>query len=319
MSRPLRIEFKGAYYHVMNRGAGRQNIFANDDHRLIYLALLGETRSMYRAEIHAYCLMDNHYHLLLSTPDGNLNRVMRHINGVYTQRYNRLTNTDGPLFRGRYKAILVDADAYLLSVSRYIHLNPVEAGITKKPHQYIWSSYRAFIGKAVPQAWLNTATTLGMVGERSRQQRYQVFVESGVDDDTHRFYEKNKLSPIYGRPSFVKQMEKRLTPHREIPESRKVRPPVSISQLVETTAIVFNVEQAQILKASRGRSNYNVARAVSMYMSRQYAGHSLKDIADYFGLASYGSASGQIHRFRQLMSGNEELQRQVEQVQQKIK
>jgi putative transposase len=94
--------------------------------------------------------MDNHYHLLLSTPEGNLNRVMRHINGVYTQRYNRLEKTDGPLFRGRYKAILVDADAYLLCVSRYIHLNPVAAGIVKKAHQYRWSSYCAYIGKVVP-------------------------------------------------------------------------------------------------------------------------------------------------------------------------
>ena len=318
MSRPLRIEYKGAYYHVMNRGAGRQDIFTHNDHRLIFLELLRESHEMFRAEIHAYCLMDNHYHLLISTPDGNLNRVMRHINGVYTQRYNRLQKTDGPLFRGRYKAILVDADAYLLCVSRYIHLNPVAADIVKQAHQYRWSSYRAYIGTVVPPNWLNTDITLDRVGARSRQQRYQSFVNDGVDRDTQRFYGSQKQSPIYGRPSFVTKMEKLLTPHREIPEHRKVRPPISISWLVECIAIVFNTEKAQIVNASRGRGDYNAARGAAMYLSRKYAGHSLVDIANYFGLASYGSVSGQIHRFRQVLSSNADVRRLVEQVKKKI-
>jgi putative transposase len=319
MSRPLRIEFKGAYYHVMNRGAGRQDIFAHDDHRLVFLELLREVHEMFRAEIHAYCLMDNHYHLLLSTPDGNLNRVMRHINGVYTQRYNRMEKTDGPLFRGRYKAILVDVGAYLLCVSRYIHLNPVAAGIVKKAHQFHCSSYRAYIGKIVPPVWLNTAETLGMVGERSRLQRYQDFVNGGVDLDTQRFYNDKKLSPIYGRQSFVKKMEKRLTPHHEVPEHRQVRPPISFSQLVECTAAVFNTEKAQILKASRGRGNYNTARGAAMYLSRKCAGHSLEDIANYFGLASYGSVSGQIHRFQKVLLCNADVRKLVKQIEQKVK
>ena len=319
MSRPLRIEFKGACYHVMNRGAGRQDIFTRNDHRLIFLELLREIHEMFRAQIHAYCLMDNHYHLLISTPDGNLNRVMRHINGVYTQRYNRLEKTDGPLFRGRYKAILVDADAYLLCVSRYIHLNPVAAGIVKQAHQFHWSSYRAYIGKVVPPAWLNTDTTLAMVGVRARHQRYQAFVNGGVDVDTQRFYGSKKQAPIYGRPSFVKKIEKRLTPHREVPEHRQVRPPISFSQLIECTATVFNIEKAQIVKATRGRGEYNTARGAAMYLSRKCAGYSLQDIAIYFGLASYGSVSGQIHRFQQVLSSNADVQRLVEQIVQKIK
>ena len=119
MSRPLRIEFPSAWYHVMNRGAGYRDIFNNDIHRMIFADLLSQITKMFQVEIHGVCLMDNHYHLLIKTPKGNLQRAMQHLNGVYTQRYNRLENSDGPLFRGRYKAILIEPDAYLLNVSRY--------------------------------------------------------------------------------------------------------------------------------------------------------------------------------------------------------
>ena len=129
MARPLRIEFKGAWYHVMNRGAGRCRIFENDAQRHYFLSLLEVTCERFNAEWHAYCLMTNHYHLMLRTPQGNLQRIMRHINGVYTQYYNRESRRDGPLFRGRYKAILVDAEAYWTHLSRYIHRNPVDASV----------------------------------------------------------------------------------------------------------------------------------------------------------------------------------------------
>ena len=127
MSRPQRILYENAYYHVMNRGAGRCQIFHGREDREIFLQTLGEACHQFRVEIHAYCLMGNHYHLLIKTPQANLSRAMQHINGVYTQRYNRLNKTDGSLFRGRYKAILVDSDAYLLHLSKYIHLNPLSA------------------------------------------------------------------------------------------------------------------------------------------------------------------------------------------------
>ena len=113
MPRPLRILFPNACYHVMNRGSGRQKIFKNNFHRMMFLDLLEESHKMFGLEIFAYCLMDNHYHLLVSTPDANLSRIMRHINGVYTQRYNRLLKTDGSLFRGRYRAKLIGDDSFM--------------------------------------------------------------------------------------------------------------------------------------------------------------------------------------------------------------
>lgn len=319
MSRPLRIEYKGAYYHVMNRGARRQAIFAYDDHRMIFLALLREVVEMFHAQIHAYCLMDNHYHLLLSTPDGNLNRIMRHINGVYTQRYNRLEKTDGPLFRGRYKAILVDRDAYLLCVSRYIHLNPVAAGRVNKAQQFPWSSYRAYIGETKSPQWLNTGATLTMLGARSCQQRYQQFVEGGIDSDTRRFYEKKKQAPIFGRASFAKKMAKRIKPHREVPANQQIRSPISLSKLTAVTAEVFKTDKAQIVRATRGRGEYNTARGAAMYLSRKAAGYPLTEIAHYFGLASYGSASGQIHRFQKVLDNDGSVKKRITRIERKIK
>ena len=133
MARPLRIEFPGAWHHAMNRGNARQTIFLDKGDYRAFLDLLDECSSMWGLECHAYCLMPNHYHLLLSTPSGNLSRAMRHLDGVYTQRFNRRHDRDGHLFRGRYKAILVDADSYLLQVARYIHLNPIKARLVQDP------------------------------------------------------------------------------------------------------------------------------------------------------------------------------------------
>jgi len=145
MSRPLRIEYKGAWYHVMNRGLARQPIFYNDTSRKLFLELLNEIHHRYSVEIHAYCLMGNHYHLFVRTPLGNLSRAMRHLNGVSTQRFNKLQMRDGPLFRGRYKSILVEADTYFLRLSRYIHLNPVVGNIVDTAEAYPWSSYSAYV------------------------------------------------------------------------------------------------------------------------------------------------------------------------------
>jgi len=147
MPRPHRIEYHDAYYHVMNRGRGYQRIFHTPPYYNAFLTTLADAHERFGVMIHGYCLMGNHYHLLLQTPHGNLGRAMRHINGVYTQRYNRLKQTDGPLFRGRYKAILVDEDNYLLQLSRYIHRNPVETKppLVKSLDTYPWSSYPAYI------------------------------------------------------------------------------------------------------------------------------------------------------------------------------
>jgi putative transposase len=146
MSRPLRIEFAGALYHVTSRGVRRERIFEHDADRLGFLDLLGRVAVDFNWVVHAYWLMGNHYHLLVETPDGNLGKGMRQLNGVYTQDCNRQHGRVGHLFQGRYKSILVDADSYLLELSRYVVLNPVRAGMVKSARDWPWSSYRAMVG-----------------------------------------------------------------------------------------------------------------------------------------------------------------------------
>lgn len=181
MPRPFRIEYDHAFYHVMNRGRGGKTLFHGKAYYEAFLQSLAEAWERFQAVIHAYCLMGNHYHLLIETPEANLSRIMRHIDGVFTQRHNRLIRTDGPQFRGRYKAILVDADAYLLSLSRYIHRNPIDVRrpLVRALAAYRWSSYPAYINQAPCPAWLCRDLTYATLGQRQRYAEYRNFVAGG--------------------------------------------------------------------------------------------------------------------------------------------
>ena len=169
MVRPLRIEYPGAWYHVMNRGLGRKNIFLTPQDRSGFFDILGDTSETFKFEVHAYSLMDNHYHLLIHTPKGGLGRAKRHLNGVYTQQFNKRHRTDGPLFRGRYKALLVETDEYLLQLLRYIHLNPVEAGICRNPLEHAWTSHGAYFRPRLRPQWLVRDEVLGGFGSEGKQ------------------------------------------------------------------------------------------------------------------------------------------------------
>jgi putative transposase len=156
MSRPLRIEFPGAVYHVTSRGDRREPIFEDDVDRQALLNVLAHGIARFDAQVLAYCLMDNHYHFVLHTRSANLSRLMRHVNGIYTQSFNRRHGKAGHLFQGRFKAILVDREAYLLEVCRYVELNPVRAGMVAQPGDWVWSSYRAHLGEVATPQWLDT-------------------------------------------------------------------------------------------------------------------------------------------------------------------
>jgi putative transposase len=190
MSRPLRIEFPGAIYHVTSRGDRREPIYKDDDDRHAYLAVLAEALDRFDAQALAYCLMGNHYHLVLHTRQANLSRLMRHVNGVYTQAFNRHHGLVGHLFQGRFKAILVDRDAYLLEVCRYVELNPVRAKMVAAPLDWPWSSYGAHVGQADTPAWLDSdglhsyllaRPVRGDADRRRAAQRYAALVAEGLN------------------------------------------------------------------------------------------------------------------------------------------
>lgn len=161
MARPLRINYPGAFYHVTSRGNERKNVFKSKRDREKFFEYLESATQRYDAVIHAFCLMDNHYHLLIETPSGNLPQIMRHINGAYTTYFNVKRARPGHLFQGRYKAILVEIDEYAKELSRYIHLNPIRAKMVKTPEEYEWSSYRFYIGETKPPKWLYRDFVLG--------------------------------------------------------------------------------------------------------------------------------------------------------------
>ena len=185
MARPLRLEFPEAVYHVTSRGNARQNIFADDADRQRFLSILSSTIHRYNWVCHAYCLMDNHYHLLLETPDPNLSAGMRQLNGIYTQAFNRQHDRVGHVFQGRYKAILVEKDAHLLELCRYIVLNPVAAGIAAQPEAWPWSSYRGTVNAKEAVDFLTTTWLLGQFSRNRAKARvqYQRFVAEGLQSE----------------------------------------------------------------------------------------------------------------------------------------
>ncbi|HAU1322460.1 TPA: addiction module toxin RelE, partial [Legionella pneumophila] len=147
MVRPLRIEFAGGLYHITSRGNRKEAIYLSDEDRENFLSVLGDTCLKYQWLCHSYCLMTNHYHLLIETPLGNLSKGMRYLNGVYTQKFNKSHKRIGHVLQGRYKSILVEKDSYLLELSRYIVLNPVRVGMVEKADEWSWSSYLATSGR----------------------------------------------------------------------------------------------------------------------------------------------------------------------------
>lgn len=182
MARPLRIEYPGALYHVTARGNARADIYLGDGDRRLFLDLLAQAAARYDWLCHAYCLMDNHYHLLVETGRPTLGRGMRHLSGVYSQRLNRAHGRVGHVFQGRYKAILVERDAHLLELSRYLVLNPVRAGMVRAAKDWRWSSYRATVGQAKAPDWLSTDWILAQFGadEARARSAYRRFVAEGA-------------------------------------------------------------------------------------------------------------------------------------------
>ncbi|MBN1141119.1 MAG: transposase [Deltaproteobacteria bacterium] len=232
MARPLRIEFPGAFYHVTSRGNGRMAIFEDSCDQVLFLAVLAETVKKFRWLCHAYCLMNNHYHLLIETPKGNLSQGMRQLNGVYTQRFNRRTGRVGHLLQGRFKAILVDADNYLLELCRYIVLNPVRCGAVADPADYPWSSYLATAGRVKPPPFLQTERLLSQFDEdpEAAREAYRAFVREGVKSPSP--WEQLKGQCLLGDEAFVEKMRPALEEKKdleEIPRQERLlfRPPLA--------------------------------------------------------------------------------------------
>ena len=210
MVRPIRLEFPNALYHVMSRGNGGEDIFVEDGDRQVFLDLLAELFTRHDVICYAYCLMDNHYHLLVETPKANLSQIMRRLNGRYTRFFNKTRRRMGHIFQGRYKAIIVQKDSYLLELSRYIILNPVRAGMADIPENYSWSSYCATIGQCACPDWLAADNLLSSFGNQRKEaiRLYKGYVSQGFDQP---FSGKISQQAYLGDKSFICEVQKHMS------------------------------------------------------------------------------------------------------------
>jgi putative transposase len=209
----------------MNRGAGRRKIFINNKHREKFLELIDEITSIYGIEIHAYCLMGNHYHLLLRTPLGNLSDGMRHLNSNYTHFFNRSCQSDGSIFRGRYKSIIVSGERYLLRLSRYIHQNPINAGLVSHLEEYTWSSYFSYIDKVSPPQWLKRDMILTAFEqiESENSMTFREFNENINKTEVDAFFDQAKIPPVMGDDEFKEYINNLVSGAELSPEIIDVR------------------------------------------------------------------------------------------------
>ena len=268
MARPLRIEFPGAVYHITSRGDRRERIFENDKDRETFLEILGSVVKRYNFLCHAYCLMDNHYHLLIETPDGNLSGGIRQLNGVYTQKFNKIHNTVGHLFQGRFKSILVEKESHLLELCRYIVLNPVRAGIVNKPGQWNWSSYAATAGRVKRPDFLTTDWIFSQFKEERKeaQRIYEEFVLLGIGKETP--WKDLKGRVILGKDNFVQKIKVYLQERKEMREIPRIERFAIRPKLSEMFSQIKNKKE----------------RNEKIYAAHIEYGYTLKQIADCLGI-----------------------------------
>ncbi|MEJ2365319.1 MAG: transposase [Deltaproteobacteria bacterium] len=277
MARPLRIEFAGALYHVTARGNAQQDIYLTDDDRHQFLEFLRRACERYEWLCHAYCLMSNHYHLLIETQAPTLSKGMKYLNGTYTQVFNRCHKRVGHVFQGRYKGILVEKDSYLLELSRYIVLNPVRARMVRSAREWPWSSYRATAGIVNSHRVLTTDCILGNFGERKNgaQEKYKIFVREGKGQPSP--WESLKNQIYLGSDEFIDETQCKIEPDQsliDIPKPQKNGP---------IKPLVFYKEKYP----SRNRA---MAEA---YLSGHYT---LSEVGDEFGV-SYATVSRAVKEY----------------------
>jgi REP element-mobilizing transposase RayT len=207
MSRPVRIEFPGAHYHVTSKGTNEQAVFLDDEDRAVFLNVVEGVVDRFGWLIHSYVLVDNHYHLVVSVPNANLSKGMRQLNGVYTQHFNRRHNRDGSLFQGRFRSVLFEPDPYLLPLARHVVLNPVRVKKTRSPNSYRWSSHRATAGIVGKPAFLHTDDVLGRFGKRQKenQRKYKEYIKAGNGEKSPLNERTNQV--LLGSPEFLSEMQ----------------------------------------------------------------------------------------------------------------
>jgi len=291
---------------VTSRGNEQKDVFKSRRDREKFLAYLASATERYGAAIHAYCLMSNHYHLLLETPVGNLSQIMRHINGAYTTYFNIKRKRAGHLFQGRFKAILVEADEYATELSRYIHLNPVRVGMAEKPGKYPWSSFQSYIGQSKVPDWLKTDFILAYFSKNKADagKKYRIFVEELIGKE----YDSPLLAAIgtavLGSTEFVESvMESHVGKReqsRDLPALRQLTIRPTLEAIITAVDTVFH-------------SDKKLARQAGMYLCHRYSGELIREVSKQFKV-SESAITEAARTFPMKMGTNKKLVEEIERV-----
>ncbi len=292
MSRPLRIEYPRAWYHVMNRGRRSENIYLDNEDYQIFIDLLSEASELWSVNIYAFSLMPNHYHMLINTPLGNLSRFMRHLNGVYTQRFNKAHDYEGTLFKGRYKSILIEFDSYFLQLVRYIHRNPIKTKLVSCLDKYRWTSHHAYINKSPEWEWIKSELLLSMLSENEKIQvsEYRSFIDIANNQNIEKTLENKKWPSFLGSEKFISSIKKKYFPEKkdkEIPESDNLAPDLKLIRQIVSK--YYDIDPESLYREKR--QSYNEPRNMAIYMSRYLRNDSLKQISEDYLLGSESSVS----------------------------
>ena len=317
MARPLRIPYEGAFYHVTARGNERKKIFLSRSDYEKFLSYLTDALHKYGVILHSYILMANHYHLLVETPKANLSAFMHALNSSYTTYFNLKRNRAGHLFQGRYKAFLIDVDSYLLELSRYLHMNPVRAGITARPGDYPYSSFQAFVFPKEETIVFRDLIWDMVSRERKRApQRYREFVESSLKEEARSPFEGVYAGVILGGSSFIRGVFQRLKDQNlgkvEISHRRALSSTASdIHEIVRLLSVHFKVPEGKVV------STYPY-RGYGVYLSRRHTHCSNVEIGRYFGGLTYSAVTKIGTRLRERMRKDERLRGEMKVLEEKL-
>lgn len=300
MARPIRVHVQGAVYHVLSRGNKGDHIFDMDEDKRIFVDILGKGVERHRVELHAYCVMGNHYHLLLSAPENNMPALMQYVGSGYGGYMQRRHDWIGHVFAGRYKSICVQKERYLAALSRYIHLNPVRSGKVRRPEDYRWSSYRSYVGEVKSSPWLNVEWILKRYGreQREAQVSYRAFTEERMRDPECYPSEETVGGTVLGDRDFVRKVVK-ATGNEERQGKPSVQrylgrmPPLEV--ICHEVCTFYGVDGFSSGNRKEG-SRRRRARAMFIWLAREKTTAQNRMLAQLTGISSRSAISHQLHR-----------------------
>jgi len=296
----------------MNRGRRGEKIFVAKEDYGSFVDLLEELAEVFHVKVAAYCLMSNHYHLLVQTPDANLSRSMRHLNGVYTQRYNKRHRCDGQLFRGRYKSIVVESDSYALELVRYVHRNPLEAGVVDNLQKYQWSTHKIYLSDSKKYKWLHKDYILKLFSKSKPEsiRLYKQFVLKETPEEINKIFRRKNLPAVLGSKRFVDRLKDKffnLKNYEEIPETRRLAP--DIDKIKYAVCKAYAIKEAELYVTRRG--HFNEPRNVAVYLIRYLRNDTLKQVGEQFDIEKYSTVSSIVERVKYEMKADKKFKKRI--------